>query len=132
MKNSLSILLAITLVLLFLPGTSVAYKENVETNQRRAFDYILLLKSGTRVETIKRPQMQRARTWRGKYIRRQLIKGMNQARELARQGRNDRIPDPAWIFEKFSSKGSLKYCIHTYLFMNGALVTSRIPYCRYR
>jgi len=100
MGRYLKTLLAVMLFVPFLAGSAAAYQENVEVNQQRAYDYILLLKDGYRPAEVKRPVMQSARTSKGKYIRRQLIKGMDKAEELALLGLNDRIPDPVWIYEE--------------------------------
>ncbi len=108
MGRFMRMLLAAVLIVPFLAVSAAAYHERVEVNQQRAYYYILELKDG-RMDTVERPVMQRARTWKAKKTRRQLIKGMNQAEELARRGQNDRIPDPVWIFEGKSWEASPRY-----------------------
>lgn len=109
-------LLAVAMVfqlLQFFPGTAGAYDEEENTNQLRAHEYILQLKSGKEPDTIERPVLKKARTREAKIRRRRMLQAMDQAEDLARAGNSNLIEDPSWILhqspEKESSQKSSGY-----------------------
>lgn len=102
-------LLAAIIVFQFLSGTAAAWEEGTATNQTRAYEYILQLKTSDDPGGIERPVLKRARTWQAKKARRQLIKAMNQAEQLADTGQRDRIELPPEIEKTSRPKSVSKY-----------------------
>lgn len=99
------LLLAAAIVFQLFSGTAVAYEEGgLDTNKVEVEEYILQLKKGENPDKITRPVLKKARTREAKQVRRKLINAMDQAEELARQGKSNLIEDPVWIFETSPEK----------------------------
>ena len=87
-------LVTIALVLHFLaPMAYAGWKNKVASNERRAAEYISLLKAGEEPGSIKRPIMRHISHYQAKQLQKKLIRAMDDAEALARAGKHYQIKE---------------------------------------
>jgi hypothetical protein len=102
MKTVLRWLVVVGIIFQFLPPSAYAgWKNIVADNEKRAAEYISLLKAGADPGSIERPSMRHADKFQAKKQQRRFYQAMDRAEELARAGRHEQITELEIGWENF-------------------------------
>ncbi len=94
MKTVLRWLAVVGIILQFLtPSAYADWKNIVAVNEKKAAEYISLLKAGADPGSIERPNMRHTDKFQAKKQQRRFYQAMDEAEELARAGRHEQITE---------------------------------------
>lgn len=103
MRNIALTVFVLVAALIFSSSPAIAgWQEKVTRNQMNARTYIGQLMNGANPDTIERPYVRYDDKYQAKKANREIREAMDQAEELAREGRHDQIIMPA--FKSFMSE----------------------------
>jgi hypothetical protein len=89
-------LLVLSVVFVLNNSALAGWKEKIANNQIKVAEYIMQLKNGASPDNVPRPTLRREDKYKAKIANKELRQAMDEAEQLAREGKNALIKPPSF------------------------------------